>query len=55
MTSIVVLNTQMYNIKLEFLQLISESDAQRHMIEYGFERKFDDLKYFELRFFFHIP
>ena len=42
----------MYNIKLEFLKLISKSDAQGHMVEYGFERKFDDLKYFEVGFFF---
>ena len=32
-----------------------KSDAQKHMIGYDFERKFHDLKYFELGFFFHIP
>ena len=48
MTSIVLLNTQMQNIKLRASKFIIKSDAQKHMVEYGFERKFHDLKYFEV-------
>ena len=55
MICIVLLNTQMKNIKLRASRLVIKSDAQKHMIEYGFERKFHNLKYFEVRIYFHIP
>ena len=51
MTSFVVCNTQLQNIKLRFSKLIIKSDAQKHMVEYGFERKFHDLKYFDFGLF----
>ena len=43
MTFIVVLNTQMWNIKLSSSKLIIESDVQKHMIEYGFQYRFHGL------------
>ena len=46
MTSIVLLNTQMHNIKLGSSKLIIKSDTQKHMVEFGFERVFHDLEYF---------
>ena len=52
-------NTQVYTIKLRSSKPIIKSDAQKHMVEFGFERIFHDLKYFEVGFFFfkyfHIP
>ena len=54
MTSIVVLHTQMRNIKLRPSKLIINSDAQKHMVGLDFERKFHDLKYFEVGIFFFI-
>ena len=51
-TSIVVLNTQVYIIKLRSSKLINKSDVQKQMIKFGFEHIFYDLKYFELGFFF---
>ena len=37
MTSIVMLNKRMWNIKLRSSKLIIESDPQKQMIESGFE------------------
>lgn len=37
-------NTQMYTIKLGSLKPMIKSDAQEHKVEFGFERKFHDLK-----------
>ena len=51
MTSSVVLNTQMYNIKLRSSILKIKSGAQKKMVESGFERRFHDLNYFEVDFF----
>ena len=48
MTFIVVLNTQMLNIKLRSPKLFIKSDAQKQMVEYDLECRFDDLKYFEV-------
>jgi hypothetical protein len=56
MTSIGVLHTQMWNIKLRPSKLIISSDAQKHMVGLDFERKFHDLKCFEVGIFLlHIP
>ena len=51
-TSIVVLNTQMYTIKLRSSKLIMKSDAQKHMVGFGFEHKIHDLKHFGIGFLF---
>ena len=48
MIFVVVLNTQMKNIKLRSSILIIKSDAQKQMIEFGFRRTFHDLNYFEV-------
>jgi hypothetical protein len=45
-----VLHTQMWNIKLRPSKLIISSDAQKHMVGLDFERKFHDLKCFEVGF-----
>ena len=55
MAFVVVLNTQMYEIKLRSSILIIKSGAQKQMIEFEFGRRFHDLNYFEVGFFFHIP
>ena len=34
---------------------IIKSDVYKQPTKYNFERKFHDLKYFELEFFSHIP
>ncbi len=55
MTSIVVLNTQMYNIKFRFSKLSIKIDAQKQMVESDFGQRFHDLKvlnYFEVVIFF---
>ena len=52
MTSIVVLNNEMQNIKLTSSELIIKSDAQKNMVEFSCGRRFDDLKYFKVGFFF---
>ena len=54
MTSIVVLNTQMYNIKFKSSILSIKSDAQKQMIEYGFGRSFMTLTILKLDFFLNI-
>jgi hypothetical protein len=36
-------------------KLIIESSVQKQMARFGFGRKFHDLDYFEIDFFFHIP
>ena len=53
-TFVVLLNTQVHIIKLWSSKLI-KSDAQEHIIKYGFEHKFDVLKCFEVGFSFLIP
>ena len=45
----------MLNIKLRSSKLIIKSDAQKQMVEFGFGRRFHDLKYFEVGIFFHKP
>ena len=55
MTSIVVLNAQLWKIKLRSSTLISKSDARIQMVECGFGRRFHDLKYFEFGFYLHFP
>ena len=54
MTFVVVLNTQMWKIKLRSSIFIIKSDAQKQMLEFGFGYKFHDLNYFEIQIFFHI-
>jgi hypothetical protein len=44
----------MWNIKLRPSKLIISSDAQKHMVGLDFERKYHDLKYFEVGIFFFI-
>ena len=55
MTSIVKLGTQIHNINMRSSKLIIKNDAEKQLTKYSFERKFHDLKYFELGIFFHIP
>ena len=55
MTFVVVLNTQMKEIKLKCSIFIIESDVQKQMVQSGFGRRFHDLNYFEVGIFFHIP
>jgi hypothetical protein len=55
MTSIVKLGTQIQNINMRSSKPIIKSDAQKQLTKYIFERKFHDLKYFELGIFFHTP
>ena len=52
MTSIVVLNTQMQNIKLRSSILSIKSDAQKQMVESDFGCRFHDPNYFEVINFF---
>ena len=54
MIFIVVLNTQVQNIKLRSSILRIKSDAQKQMVDFGFERRFHDLNYCEVGFFY-IP
>ena len=51
MTFVVVLNTQMQNIKLRSSKLSIARDAQKQMIEFGFGCRFHDLNYFEVGIF----
>jgi hypothetical protein len=51
MNSIVVLNTQMLNIKLRSSILSIKSDAEKQVVEYGFGCRFHDLNYFEVEIF----
>jgi hypothetical protein len=53
MTSSVKLGTQIQNINVRSSKPIIKSDAQKQLTRYIFERKFYDLKYFELGIFFH--
>jgi len=55
MTFIVKLGTQIQNINMRSSKSIIKSDAQKQLTKYSFERKFHDLKYFDLGIFFHIP
>jgi len=55
MTSIVKLCTQIKNINLRSSKPIIKSDAPKQLTKYIFERKFHELKYFELGIFFHTP
>ena len=54
MTFVVVLNTQMKEIKLRSSILISKSDAQKQVVEFEFGCRFHYLNYFEFGIFFHI-
>ena len=54
MTFVVVLNTQMHEIKLRSSTFIIKSDAQKQMVESAFGHRFHDFNYFEVRIFFHI-
>ena len=54
-TFIVVLSTQIHNIKMRFSKLIIKSDAHKILTKFGFGHRFHDLKYFEVGFVFHIP
>ena len=42
MTSVIVLNIQVQNIKLRSSILSIKIDAQKQMVEFGFGRRFDD-------------
>jgi hypothetical protein len=42
----------MYNIRLKSSNFIIKGDAQKHVVEYGFECKFHDLRYFKGGMFF---
>ena len=53
-TSIIVLDAQIWNIKMRSSKLIVESDAQKVIAKFGFGHRFHDLKYFEVGFFFHV-
>jgi hypothetical protein len=52
MTSINVISTQIYNVKMTSSKRITKSKVRKKMAKYGFERKFHALKYFEHGFFF---
>ena len=54
MTSIVMLNTQIWNTKLRSSKLSINSDAQKQMVESGFGHRFHDLNYFVLFLFLKI-
>ena len=54
MTSIVVLITQMQNSKLRSSTFIIENGAQKHMVKFGTECKFYDLKYLEFGIIFFL-
>ena len=49
---LVVLSIQIKNIKMRSSKLILKSIAQKVMSKFGFARRFHDLKYFEVGFFF---
>ena len=49
---IVVLAIQIWNIKMRSSKVIIKSIAQKVMVNFGFEHRFHDLKYFEVGFFF---
>ena len=51
MTSIVVLITQMHNIKLKSSILSIKSGAQKQKVKCGFGCRFQDLNYFEVGYF----
>ena len=55
MTSIVVLDTQMWIIKLRSSIFSIKSDAQKQMVECGFGCRFHDLDYFEVGIIFYVP
>ena len=51
--SIVVLGTQIYNMKMKSSKLVIKSIiAEKVMAKFGFGRRFHDLKYFEVEFYF---
>ena len=41
--------------QVETSKVIIKSDAQKWMVEFGFGRRFHDLKYFEVGVIFCIP
>ena len=41
--------------RVEISVLIITSDAQKQMVKSNFRHGFDDLNYFKMRFFFHVP
>ena len=53
--SVVVLGTQIRNIKMRSSKLIIKSIAQNVMAKFGFGQRFHNLKCFEVGFLFHIP
>ena len=46
--SIVVLGTQIWNIKMRSLEYINKSITQKVMTTFGFGHRFVDLKYFKV-------
>ena len=52
MTSIVVVNTQMQSIKFRSSKLVTKSDAQMQLGEFGVGHRIHDIKYFEIGIFF---
>ena len=51
LTSVVVLNNQLQNIKLRSSKLTIESDAEKQMVETSFGHRFHGLKCFEVGVF----
>ena len=51
LTSVVVLNNQLHNIKLRSSKLTIESDVEKQMVETSFEHRFHGLKSFEVGVF----
>jgi hypothetical protein len=49
-TSTIVLNTQIYNIKMTSSKSITKSKVQKQMVKYGIGHKFHDFKYFKQGF-----
>ena len=49
---ILVLGTEIQNIKIWSIKLIIKSIAQKVMAKYGFGRRFHDLEYFKVTFCF---
>ena len=54
MSSIVVLNMHIQNIKTRSSKLVIESDAQKKMAKSRFGCKFPDLKYFKVKFYIFL-
>jgi hypothetical protein len=50
-TSTIVINTQIYNVKMTYSKHITKSKILKPLAKYGFGRKFHDLKYFKHGFY----